>query len=81
MDELPKYTRETLSQFDGAKGHSAYIAYEGKVYDVSDSVYWPDGDHFDQHWAGRDLTDELKSAPHDEKNVLNCKVVGTYVGS
>ncbi len=77
MGEIQRFTANMLSQYSGA-GKPAYIAYKGKVYDVTDSVDWPNGDHFGQHMAGRDLTNELVSAPHGEEEILKYKVVGLY---
>ncbi|WP_052464455.1 cytochrome b5 domain-containing protein [Geoalkalibacter subterraneus] len=53
-----------LSNFDGRGGNNAYVAVSGKVYDVSESELWQNGDHQGQHQAGADLTEELGSAPH-----------------
>jgi predicted heme/steroid binding protein len=38
-----KFTLEELKQYDGRDGRPAYIAYKGKVYDVTDSFLWIDG--------------------------------------
>lgn len=59
-------TRDELARFNGQNGEKAYIAYQGHVYDVSDSLMWPNGKHLG-HYAGRDLTDELPDSPHGEK--------------
>lgn len=32
---MKKFTREELAQYDGKNGNPAYVAYKGKVYDVS----------------------------------------------
>ncbi len=69
-------TKNELSQNDGQNGRPAWIAYQGKVYDVSDSAMWSDGDHLAEHVAGRDLTDEMMGAPHDETNLEQVKYVG-----
>ena len=39
------------------------MAFQGKIYDVTESRLWKNGKHY-EHWAGQDLTDELKDAPH-----------------
>lgn len=57
-------TPEKLAEFDGKEGRPAYVAVGGSVYDVSSSSYWTEGEHEGQHYAGQDLTEELKSAPH-----------------
>ena len=57
------FTREELSKYDGSDG-IAYIAYGGKVYDVSQSFLWRMGVHQVRHRAGSDLTEALEEAPH-----------------
>jgi len=57
-------TAEELKQYDGRDGRKAYVAVSGKIYDVSDSPLWSNGDHQGEHQAGCDLTEELKTAPH-----------------
>ena len=56
---------EELHQNDGQEGRPAYVAYEGRVYAVSDSKMWRDGVHMRRHRAGQDLTEDLAAAPHD----------------
>ena len=62
---MKEFTLEDLADFDGQDGRPAYVAYEGIVYDVTESAMWTDGDHEGQHTAGRDLTTEHEDAPHD----------------
>ncbi|TLM73640.1 MAG: cytochrome B5 [Actinobacteria bacterium] len=59
------FTAEELSGFDGRDGRLAYVAYQGVVYDVSDSGMWTGGDHEGAHSAGADLTEDHLDAPHD----------------
>jgi len=74
-----KFTLEELKQYDGREGRPAYIAFKGKVYDVTDSYLWIEGDHQGQHVAGKDLTDEMKFAPHGEETLERIKQVGVLV--
>ena len=62
---MKDFTVEELAEFDGRDGRPAYVAYEGVVYDVSESAMWGEGDHEGQHQAGGDLTAEHEDAPHD----------------
>ena len=64
------FTTEQLQQFDGKEGRPVYLAYKGKVYDVSASDLWQGGSHWDEHTAGKELTGEMGNAPH-EPSVLN----------
>jgi predicted heme/steroid binding protein len=73
--ELPDFTPDQLSRFDGSRG-PAYVAYAGRVYDVSDSPEWRHGLHRQLHWAGQDLTRYLADAPHGEENLARYPVVG-----
>lgn len=62
---MKDFTLDELAQYDGRDGRPAYVAYEGKVYDVTESAMWPEGDHEGEHAAGRDLSAEQAEAPHD----------------
>jgi len=65
-----------LSKFNGKNGKKAYIAYNGAIYDVTDSFLWKGGKHFVIHEAGKDLTEELKNAPHDEVMLSRLSKIG-----
>ena len=71
-----KFTLQDLAKFDGKNGNPAYVAYKGKVYDVSDSPFWMGGDHLGSHQAGKDLTDDIDLAPHGPENLDKVKPVG-----
>lgn len=79
--ELRKFTLEELKQYDGKDGHPAYIAFKGKVYDVTESFLWVDGDHQGQHEAGKDLTNEISLAPHGEETLERVKMVGVLAST
>jgi predicted heme/steroid binding protein len=74
------FTREELRKYDGSNG-IAYVAYAGKVYDVSHSFQWKKGVHQVTHYAGRDLTDALKQAPHGADMLEKLPIVGELVES
>jgi predicted heme/steroid binding protein len=81
---LEKKTRlilEELSRFDGDEKRPAYIAYKGKIYDVTSSKLWVEGNHVRKHLAGNDLTDSLKTAPHGEEKVFQMPQVGELISS
>ncbi len=59
-----------LQKFDGNNGRPVYVAYKGKVYDVSNSKLWKEGLHMKRHHAGQDLTADIQGAPH-ETDVLD----------
>ena len=80
METSHKFTLDELRQFDGKNGRPAYVGYKGKVYDVSDSDQWIDGDHMG-HVAGQDLTEEMDIAPHADDVMEKMKAVGVLAGS
>jgi predicted heme/steroid binding protein/uncharacterized membrane protein len=61
---MKEFSSEELSSFNGKDGRPVYIAFQGKVYDVSQSPLWSKGLHMNRHPAGRDLTGEISAAPH-----------------
>ena len=74
-----RLTLEDLLQYDGTENRPAYVAYKGKVYDVSSSPLWKNGNHTKKHLAGYDLTESLKAAPHGEEKILQMPAVGDLV--
>ena len=64
--DLPIYTRFQLALRNGQDRPEIWVAYLGVIYDVSHSRMWRDGKHY-EHWAGQDLSHELKDAPHNER--------------
>lgn len=79
LEEEKKFTLDELAKYNGKNGKAAYIAYNGKVYDVSDSPFWMDGEHLGVHQAGKDLTDEIDAAPHGPENLKRIKAIGTLI--
>ena len=73
------FTLQELRFFDGKEGRPAYIALKGKVYDVSASFLWKEGQHFVQHAAGADLTVALQNAPHGENLLERFPVIGIVI--
>ncbi len=61
-----EFTLEELARFNGTDGKPAYVAYRGKVYDVTTSTMWENGDHLAAHQAGFDLTAAMAEAPHED---------------
>jgi predicted heme/steroid binding protein len=71
------FSKEELRQYNGKDGALVLIACKGKVYDVSRSFLWRNGNHQVLHNAGVDLTDSLEQAPHGEDFLERFPVVGT----
>jgi len=74
---MKSFTKEELSRFDGRDGRPAYVAYSGRVFDVSVSDLFTDGEHLG-HELGMDLTSEMDNAPHDDDVLEGFPVVGEY---
>jgi predicted heme/steroid binding protein len=78
MAENKKFTVNELAQFNGKNGKPAYVGYKGKVYDVTESYQWGDGEHLG-HNAGQDLTEFMEVAPHADDVMERMKKVGELV--
>ncbi len=61
------FSEAEIGENKGGGGKPVYIAFKGKVYDVSDSFMWSGGTHMAEHQAGKDLTEEFENAPHGEE--------------
>jgi predicted heme/steroid binding protein len=75
---IKKITRQQLSLRNGQDKPEVWVAYLGKVYDVTTSRLWKDGKHY-EHWAGQDLTDELGQAPHNDQVFLKFPQIGDLI--
>ena len=74
-DQLPLITRAQLALRNGQDKPEVWVAYNSLVYDVTASRLWKNGKHY-EHWAGQDLTDELKDAPHTAMVCDKFSVIG-----
>ena len=74
-----KFTKAELYRYNGKNGAPSYVAFEGKVYDVTNSFHWQNGRHQVYHDAGTDLTSSMNSAPHGGDVFKNFPVVGVFV--
>ncbi len=71
-----RISRTELARYNGKGGTPVFIAYQGKVYDVSGSFLWHKGKHQVVHKAGMDLTPSLPLAPHGPELLERFPVVG-----
>ena len=76
---MQQFSEEELRHYNGQEGKPAYIAYKGRVYDVTSSKFWKKGSHFKKHFAGSDLTPEMANAPHSDEVFENFPYVGEFV--
>ena len=72
-----EFTREELSQYNGKDGKPAFVACEGKVYDVTSSFLWQKGRHQAMHRASSDLSESMKQAPHGTEFLERFPVIGS----
>jgi len=75
MESIPVYTISQLALRNGTDKPEIWCAYKGKIYELNTSKLWRGGKHY-EHWAGQDLTEELKDAPHTENVFDKFKIVG-----
>ena len=73
--DLNVYTKSQLALRNGQDKPEIWVGYNGFIYDVSESRLWKKGMHY-EHWAGQDLTDELRDAPHTNKVFEKFKKIG-----
>lgn len=69
-------SKRQLSLRNGQEKPEIWVAFRGNVYDLTVSKLWKNGKHY-EHWAGQDLTDELKDAPHLENVFEKFEIIGT----
>ncbi len=69
------YTKSQLALRNGQDKDLIWVAYKGVIYDVTESRLWRRGMHY-EHWAGQDLSEELKDAPHNENVFDKFPIVG-----
>jgi predicted heme/steroid binding protein len=60
---MKEFTPEELLSFNGKDSRPVYIAFQGKVYDVSQSPLWSKGLHMNRHPSGKDLAGEMNDIP------------------
>ena len=75
-----KFTESELGEYNGKEGKPTYVAFDGKVYDLSGSGLWADGVHMGSHTAGSELTRNIESAPHGDEVFSRYPVIGVLVG-
>lgn len=69
------FTKAQLALSNGQDSEEIWCSYKGNIYDVSHSRMWSEGKHY-EHWAGQDLTEEIRDAPHDELVLEKFTMIG-----
>jgi len=75
---LKTYTKQQLALRNGQDRDEIWVALHGKIYEVTSSRMWREGKHY-EHWAGQDLSDELKDAPHTQTVFDKFEIVGKLI--
>ena len=77
-ENLTSYSKSQLALRNGQDKPEIWVGYNGYIYDVTSSRLWKKGMHY-EHWAGQDLTEELKDAPHSESVFQKFKKIGKII--
>jgi len=75
MTKLPIFTIQELALRNGQDHPQIWVAFQGIIYDVTESRLWKNGKHY-EHWAGQDLTPEMVDAPHTERVFEKFEIIG-----
>jgi len=77
VEKVKTFTAATLAKYNGQNGNPAYIAVNGKVYDVSNTQGWSNGSH-QGYPSGKDYSKEIKNSPHGTSVLAGLAIIGTY---
>ncbi len=80
----PKITTKIISQAElananGQNGQKCYVALDGHVYEIKNSIYWENGQHKPsggQAYCGRDLSNIISKSPHGKTILSRMTPVG-----
>ena len=74
-EELTVYSKSKLALRNGQDKPEIWVAFQGIIYDVTESRLWRSGKHY-EHWAGQDLTEERSEAPHSDQVFKKFPIIG-----
>jgi predicted heme/steroid binding protein len=75
---MKSVTKQQLALRNGVDREEVWVAFRGKVYDLSNSRLWHSGRHY-EHWAGQDLTEEMMEAPHTARVFDKFQPIGLLI--
>jgi predicted heme/steroid binding protein/uncharacterized membrane protein len=61
---MKEFDSKELETCNGQDGKPVYVVHQGRVIDVTKSKLWKGGLHMKRHHSGKDMTTEIKAAPH-----------------
>lgn len=71
------FTRQDLIDNNGVDGKPIYLAFAGKVYDLTNALLWQGGTH-EGHAVGLMAIEEFSEAPHGPELLQSFPVIGVY---
>lgn len=77
---MRKFTPDELAEYNGKDGKPVYVSLNGIVYDLTAAFLWQNGEHQGLHWAGHEMAEEIKLAPHGPEMLEPHLVVGEVEG-
>lgn len=77
-DPMRTFTADELSTYNGKDGNPAYVAVNGKVYDMTNIAAWGGATHFGLV-AGNDVTNQFATCHAGQQILSKLKVVGKVV--
>jgi arsenite oxidase small subunit len=77
--QLRRLSLKELEGFDGKEGRPLYLAFKGRIYDLSNSRLWIQGMHMGMHTRDENLAETIKGAPHGEEMLERFPILGTLV--
>lgn len=67
---------------DGQKGNRCFVALDGQVYEIKNSIYWENGQHKPsggQAHCGKDLSAVISKSPHGKTILSRMTLIGQLV--
>src|SRR5512139_4026105 len=80
MIPMKEIDKSELEANNGMNGRPLWVAYQGRVFDLTTSSLWDGGSHMGSHSAGGDLTEEIAAAPHGPEMFERFPEIGTLKG-
>ena len=77
-EDTQTFTLQQLANYDGKNGKPAYVAVNGRIYDVTNNGAWAAATHFGLT-AGKDLTSDFASCHKGQHKLGKLPIVGRLV--
>jgi len=71
------FTAQDLKENNGVDGKPIYLAFQGKVYDLTNALLWQGGVH-EGHSVGVMVIEDLNEAPHGPELLQSFPIIGLY---